>query len=123
MWSILREELSPPFQSRVQNELDSTWKQNMENKSMLNAYRKLEGTRGLTTGLYDELRRSRLLALATAGMLNTREQRHARDPFMDIQCARCGASNSWFWNAREENIPIRQFHTNLDFTPMQHRRL
>ena len=87
MWNKFRRELK----TRVQKKLDSLWKRNMEAKSTLCVYRQSKETRGLKADMYDNSRGSRLLALARAGMLPTRQRQHTRDPSIDINCARCGA--------------------------------
>ena len=121
MWSTFRKELK----TRVQSELDSTWKRSMEAKSTLSVYRQSKETRGLTKDMYDNSRGSRLLALARAGMLNTGERRDARDPSADIRCADAEPrkpSHMCFWNVRKENYLNRNSGTDLDFTRTQRRR-
>lgn len=87
MWNTFYRTLK----SGVKNKLDSTWKKNMETKSTLCVYRQSKETRGLRTDVYDNSRGSRLLALARAGMLNTRQRQNSRDPSIDMSCTRCGA--------------------------------
>ena len=87
MWNTFRKELK----TSVRNKMDAIWKRNMESKSTLAVYRQFKETRGLTENLYDNSRGSRLLALARAGMLNTRYRQHTRDPSIDKHCPKCGA--------------------------------
>ena len=80
--------------SRSKNRYGRSWthngKKSMEPKTSLLVYRQFKETRGLPMNLYDNSRGNRLLALARAGMLNTRTRLHKYDSSVDPNCPRCG---------------------------------
>ena len=72
---------------------DKLWRKEMEKKPSLQRYREAIETRGVKGSLYDNNRGSSLLALARAGMLQTRLHLSKLDHNFDPICIKCGMVN------------------------------
>lgn len=77
---------------------DEQWKLQMQSKSSLEWYRAYKGERGTTEHLYDNSRGSGLLALARAGLLQTRQFRSKYDAELDPTCLKCGMKPETTWH-------------------------
>ena len=70
--------------------MDDMWEEEMEKRSTLARYRNLKVIRGSKEVKYDNSRGSALLALARAGILQTRTYRARFTPGLDTTCSNCG---------------------------------
>ncbi|XP_028969045.1 uncharacterized protein LOC108865189 [Galendromus occidentalis] len=111
---------------RILTAIELTKARNMVTKTTLRIYRQFKDKRGLERNIYDNRRGSRLLALARAGMLNTRSRQHARDPSIDESCPKCGAPETdthIVLECEEGRFDHKNIRTDLDFTLVQPRMI